>query len=516
MVKIVLTTDRTLMSEYRHVPLLQFLGCAPTQVPKFIFDYLAPSIPHNDGIVLFAPYSLRKVESALLRSYAQKDIVVVHPNYIHRFIDTDTKIVGISTMDPLGLGPLTMMFTLGGLYTSYTKKAFLDLMYSITRIKRSLNGKFKVVVGGPGAWQIELKREIMKKLGIDHLVLGEVDTVAHKIFNDIENDDADEIIKVSVTNDAESIPCIVNPSMHGMVEVMRGCGRNCEFCDVNLRRVKYFDSKKVVTEILVNVKAGVGRVWAHSEDIFSYKIENRRDFMPNRDAIWNLFEAIMATPGVYHCNPTHGTISPVAADPQMIVKLSKILRAGPNHWIGIQSGLETGSPTLMRKYMPSKAKPFSADEWDEVVYEGTKILNENYWFPAYTIILGLPNETEEDCWDTIRLIDRMEKKLPEELGEKAHFTVTPLSFVPIGALKDKEFFNVSEGLNEARWCVIYRSWRHLALEAEQYLPRILRSNPLQSFILNSLANFGVRIVLWCIKRFGEKLGFDPEKALRVS
>ncbi|MEM2430233.1 MAG: radical SAM protein, partial [Nitrososphaerales archaeon] len=330
------------------------------------------------------------------------------------------------------------------------------------------------------------------------------------------NGSADEVIRCSSSIDAESIPCIVNPSAHGLVEVMRGCGRNCEFCDVNLRRVKYFDIKKVIEEILVNVRGGNGRVWAHSDDIFSYKIENRREFIPNRDAICDLFKAIMSTPGVFHCNPTHGTISAVVADPKMIVELSKILKAGPNHWIGIQSGLETGSPTLMRKYMPTKAKPFSAEEWDDVIYEGTKILNENYWFPAYTIIMGLPNETEEDCWDTIRLIDRMEKKLPEELGEKAHFTVTPISFVPIGILKNEKFFDVSKELNEARWCLIYRSWRHIALEAERYLPKALSINPLQRFILSSLMSYGAKIVMWYIKSFGKKLGFNTDKAMRVS
>ena len=31
----------------------------------------------------------------------------------------------------------------------------------------------------------------------------------------------------------DEIPNIVNPSMHGMIEVMRGCGRGCKFCDVS-------------------------------------------------------------------------------------------------------------------------------------------------------------------------------------------------------------------------------------------------------------------------------------------
>jgi len=43
----------------------------------------------------------------------------------------------------------------------------------------------------------------------------------------------------------EDIPDIVEPSMHGMIEVMRGCGRGCKFCDVTLRSLRYYPPEKV-------------------------------------------------------------------------------------------------------------------------------------------------------------------------------------------------------------------------------------------------------------------------------
>ena len=49
--------------------------------------------------------------------------------------------------------------------------------------------------------------------------------------------------------DLEEIPDIVEPSMHGMVEVMRGCGRGCKFCDVTLRSLRYYPPEKVKKEI---------------------------------------------------------------------------------------------------------------------------------------------------------------------------------------------------------------------------------------------------------------------------
>ena len=40
--------------------------------------------------------------------------------------------------------------------------------------------------------------------------------------------------------------------------------------------------------------------------------------------------------------------------------------------------------------------------------------------------------------------------MEDRLGrDKAHFTVTPLAFIPLGALKSVEFFNVEEEISEA-------------------------------------------------------------------
>ena len=44
----------------------------------------------------------------------------------------------------------------------------------------------------------------------------------------------------------DEIPEIVEPTMHGMIEVMRGCGRGCKFCDVTLRSLRYYSPEKVV------------------------------------------------------------------------------------------------------------------------------------------------------------------------------------------------------------------------------------------------------------------------------
>lgn len=516
MARIVLTADATQMSEYWGIPLLDFFSCAPVEkVPRMIFDFLSPPVKHVDGVATMAPYGLRKLEAALYRSYKPEDVVVAHPAHVSKFIDDKTRIVGISTMDPLGLGPVSMMFTDGGRMTAYTKRKFVELVHEIDRAKRRFP-KAKLVVGGSGAWQMEVRDDETRALGVDHVVVGECDHVIGQLCNDIEFNGSPEFIHVPRGPKLEDIPDIVAPTVHGLVEVMRGCGRNCQFCEPNLRVAKYYPTEKIIREIKVNTKVGNPNVWVHSEDIFLYKLEDKKGFMPNHEAVSDLFKTVMSVPGITYSNPTHGTTSPAVADPDLIREISETARLGSDRYIGIQSGLETGSCELIRKYMPLKVKPFSPDEWQDVIYNGTRIFNENYWFPAYTIIVGLPGETTEDALDTVRLIDRMEKGLRKEIGNKAHFTVTPLSFVPLGVLKNKSFFNIDEGIDEARFWVIYRSWRHTVLELHTLPPTLMKLNPVFKSVFTALCWFGSKKILDGIKAWGRSLGFDADKSLRVN
>jgi Fe-S oxidoreductase len=513
---VLLTADKTLFSEYRNIPLLQFLGCAPAEkVPKVIFDALSPYTELQEGLPVRAPYDVRLVESVLVDHLGGEKVKVVTPKNIERYIDNDTKVVGVSTMDPLGLGPVTMMFTNGGRDTGYTKYYFYQLIRKLNFLRNADGKRFKIVVGGPGTWQIEIRSKVMDELGIDHLVVGETEHVLPQIMDDIVEGRADRIIKVKDYPKVEQIPLIKGATLHGLLEVNRGCGRNCEFCLPNLRSARNLPIEHILKNISVNVKYGEHNVWAQSEDIFLYNLEDHRYMNPNWDALVELFSAITGAEGVKHTNPTHGTISAPASNPEKFKKLSEAMKASPDNIIGLQPGLETGSVRLVKKYMPRKALPFSAEEWPEVVFEGTKVLNENYWVPAYTAIVGFPGETDDDVIDTIRLIDRMEKELPEKIGEKAHWTVTVLSFDPLAALAESEFFDVESQLTEMRFYLIYRTWRHIVLEVERFLPHVVK-NSLAKGILTRFFRYGSKKVLDALGAWGKARGYDPEKALTIT
>jgi radical SAM superfamily enzyme YgiQ (UPF0313 family) len=147
---------------------------------------------------------------------------------------------------------------------------------------------------------------------------------------------------------------------------------------------------------------------------------------------WVLFvcAAVMESKGILHTNPTHGRISIPAAYPELMKRLSEIIRAGPSNWIGLQTGVETGSDELARKHMPNKALPLKIGS--DGSWQGTYVMNKYYWRPAFTVQVGQAAETPEDNWETVALINRMSNSEVDE-GRPFEFTITPMQNVPVAA-----------------------------------------------------------------------------------
>ena len=303
--------------------------------------------------------------------------------------------------------------------------------------------------------------------------------------------------------------------MHGMVEVMRGCGRGCKFCDVTLRSLRYYSPEKVQKEIEVNIKkTGLDRAWLHSDDIFVYGMDIRtaKNMEPNRDALEDLFKAVMAT-GIRHTNPTHGTLSGAIADERLVPNISKIINAGPDNLTGIQCGFETGSTRLIEKYADRKLAPYSPDEWHWVVKEGVKTLNENYWIPAFTLIMGLDNDEQpEDGWETIRLISELEREQPE-----AMFTATPLTFVPIGLLEKSEFYDMGQDNDPTQLGVMYKTWQHnFKYGIQKFMTKTGKhgsAGRIKAAAFNGLARSLGGVPLGAMERYARRKGREHERVI---
>ena len=564
--KVVLSADRTLMSPYRGISLASFFGCAPAldpnrnhntfwyrvlgqQVtPKVLFDFICNPIEQTDGRANYAPYGLRKVEAALVRDgYTRDQVVVAHPDHIEKFIGPETEVVGTYEMDPLGMGPVTMTFTYGRKQMSYDEFYSRDLHQRIVAAKRKNGSNAKILAGASGTWQYNYDPAKIEEYDLYGIVEGdlggigpEIDGTGGRFFDALINGEMETAnpfkkreFKVEIKEFArdgrkyhgrfihcwdqpsvDEIPNIINPSMHGQVEVMRGCGRGCKFCDVTLRPLRYYPVEKVQKEIEINMKyGGLKNAWVHSDDIFVYGLNPRttKNMQPNREAIEELFKGIMAT-GVEHTNPTHGTLAGAIADERLVPNVSKIIKASPSNHIGIQCGFETGSIRLIGKYADRKLAPYQPAEWHWVVKNAVKTLNENYWVPAFTIIMGLNNdETPEDSWETIRLIHELETEQPD-----SKFTVTPLTFVPIGLLEKSAFFDIGNSIDAPKLGVMYKTWQHNFKHGiQKFMRKVGRENPIKNLFFAALARSLGGVPLGAMERYARKKGLEHERVIET-
>ncbi len=544
MAKYVLISDTTLSHDYRDFPLLDFLPSAPSdQLPNFIYNYLRGRTPGDaTGRAKFAPYALRKIEAALLREYSPEEVVIAHEDSLGEFVDEDTELIGVSTMDPFGLGPLTMSYSVF-FQTDAPAFVYKEFQRLLKNVNKARKGKrAKLVVGGPGVWELTVRPEELDNLGIDYAFQGEADDIICKLFEYLTSPEADSpqvdngfyrgfktfdsnFHQAWVGNDRfitryqfakqypklEDIPPIVNPSIKGMVEVMRGCGVACDFCEVTLRPLRYYTPLQVRKEIEVNVKAGINHAWLHSDEIFAY--EHGKNYVPNPEALFDLFTTVMETKGIEHTNPTHGRISIPAAYPEMLKKLSEIIRAGPNNWIGLQVGVETGSDRLAKIHMPNKTLPLKIGPdgtWQEIVWRGTYVMNKYYWRPAFTVQVGQNSENEEDNWETVALINRMSNS-EIDTGRPFEFTITPMQNVPLGHIKSRKSM-INLKLNQSQLAVYYASYKHLAKIARRDAMKDAKGNIFTSLATGTLIGAGGWAMLRVISGICKKEGLDLDKA----
>ncbi|MFB0561137.1 MAG: radical SAM protein [Candidatus Lokiarchaeia archaeon] len=445
-VPIVLTADRTLMSNYLGGMFLGFSSCVPAGfIPPYLYYkiFSPPVEVSRKGAAILAPYGTRKIEAALLRyGFDEKDIIVTSPEHLSRVVGPDTKVVGITETDPLGIGPATTTFR--GLFGGLPLMAweFLRILLQI----RLSKFKPKIFVGGPGAWQLD-DQEIRRVLGISCVVIGEGDIVVPSLFEKaIKGENIPGVIYTDPVS-LDNIPLIRRPSVCGLVEIARGCGRGCKFCTPTLRIFRCPPVDYILKEVKVNLRSGSPDILLHAEDVLRYKAKG---LSINNKAVTSLFRAVKNHPGVKSVEISHFALSSVAAAPQLVEEISEILKLNAKNWLSGQTGLETGSPKMAKQHMYGKCKPFSYKEWPDVVVQAFKVLSENHWVPVSTLILGLPDETDKDIWDTIHLI--------RELSNFKSMIV-PLFFVAMGTLGKEKSFTIND-MNTAHAELLLECWEH--------------------------------------------------------
>jgi radical SAM superfamily enzyme YgiQ (UPF0313 family) len=480
--KIVLTANRTLMSHYNGLVFLGFGACISKGViPDMLyFSVMCPSIEANkDGSAVNAPCGTRKIESALLNgNFKDEDIIVARPDHLDKVIGPNTKVLSITEIDPLGIAPATSMFRnmFGG--DAYMSVKFEELLEH-PHVQKY---KPKIIIGGPGAWQLE-DAEVQNRYGLDCVIIGDGEKMVGEIVEKAVNDkELPGVVRGEVVGE-EEIPLIKNPTIDGIVEISRGCGRGCKFCAPTLQKFRCLPVEHILKEVELNLMAGKQPL-LHAEDILRYKAKG---FNVNTEAVTDLFRQVSNYPGVDQVQISHFALSSAASAPDAVGEISNILELDKKgEWLSGQTGIETGSPRLIEDIMGGKCKPYKPEDWPQVVVDAFGILSDNSWVPVSTLIIGIPGETEQDIQLTIDLV--------RELKEFKSIIV-PLFFVSQGGLRKKSESFSMDKMTPKQCELLMESWRHSLNWAETLLDeyfKMTRDNHVKSFLAKRIFAFSSR------------------------
>ncbi len=155
-----------------------FIQMAMASMPVWMEGVLTSKYPNwrkveysADGTARYMPAGVRLLEASLLREWPASDIVCCYPDDLHRFVGPKTRVVAVSTHNPLGV-----TFA-AGVYTSIFGSSKMPINSRYARELFALikgnpyRGSFKVIVGGSGGWQIS-QTDSFEELSVDCVVDG--------------------------------------------------------------------------------------------------------------------------------------------------------------------------------------------------------------------------------------------------------------------------------------------------------------------------------------------------------
>ncbi len=515
MPKVILTSDQATFTDFSGSDTFGFGLCLPYRlVPALVqYRFLSPPIRLINDKVPYAPYPLCKIEAALLASgFKRDDIRIVPPNCLSRAVDEDVAVVGVHVLDPMGLAPVswTLRVLTGGGETC-TRYEFEKLMLIIKNLKRKY--KFKLIVGGPGVWQL---RGLEDKYGIDVLFEGEAELTFPKIARDIIQGREVPRHVLGEPPPPGLIPSIVTPSRNGMVQITRGCPRRCKFCSPTMFNFRSIPLETILKEIEINLKSGIKTIGLVTEDIMLYGANGLK---LNVSAIKKLFDNATRLARKYNVSEpigfSHVTLSSALIAKEAVEHISEVDELDADRPLFPQVGLESGSPRIVAKYFGGKLYPWKPSEWWNVVINGSKLLNDNYWYPCYTYIIGFPDATPNDYVLTTELID----KLKEEGFKGWTF---PLILIPIGGTLIeksgyKEFQTLEKLPQEAVDCMV-AGWRQSIKFSYEIYPKLLSSirNPITRKILTVLTKKAIDAMVGWIEGVSKDPGIIERAYSKVN
>ena len=458
----ILTTDRTMMTNHHGKEFLGFMTTSPAVgLPERLWMWLcAPKMKTDKaGRVWQAPYGLRKIEAALID--AGFKAAVVDPSELKKY-SKSVKAILIGHHDFFAFcAPSSTWWVITG-KEPVNRKYFMKLMES-PAIREAKKRGAKLIVGGPAAWQWLHMTEYWTKWGVDTVVDGEAEKVIVDLAQRIiEGRTLPKYVYVGPQEapSIEEIPIIKHASVNGLVEIMRGCPRGCKFCSVTLRPLRYIPLDVIEKEISVNVREGVRYGLLHSEDVLIY---GANGVHPRPKPLFKLHEITLK---YYRAIAwSHSSLSAIVCaerEHKLVSKLTEyIFSKTGQKFLGLQTGIETGSPRLAKEIMSAKAAPYKVEEWPDIVEEAFAIMHDNMIIPAATLILNVPNETTDDIIKTAELLERL---------KPYRSLIVPMYFVPLGVLKDQSLqIRIKPEHVDIMWLCLEHAFRWVPVISKMYL-----------------------------------------------
>lgn len=198
------------------------------------------------GQAKYVPQGLRVVEALLAQRFPEEDIAVCYPDQLDQFVGPDTQVVGIHAHNPLGITFATDVYAYfyGADVEPINAEEFRRLI--LHPLLRQHKSHLKIIVGGPGAWQIE-KKGLQDEWLIDCIFDGEAEERVADLF---EAALRGEVLPRRVEGQSprmESIPRLRHRSTFGAVEITRGVGAAVSFARLHCVQAKVFRSSKSST-----------------------------------------------------------------------------------------------------------------------------------------------------------------------------------------------------------------------------------------------------------------------------
>jgi radical SAM superfamily enzyme YgiQ (UPF0313 family) len=388
---------------------------------------------------------LRRVEAALLAGgWTREEVAIVREDQLDQAIGSATRVIGISSGEPAGLGmnSSTMTAIAGG--QIYPQAMFRRLLAKIHRLNRG--PRAKIVLGGPGAWQIAGNPAARKELGIDHVVTGYAESGAAAIFRSLARGEPLPEVVPGGWHPAVPIPPLCGASTMGVVEISRGCGLGCSFCTIARVPMVHLPPETILADVRTNVAAGVENVAVLSEDCFRYGADGTK---ARPEALISLLQDIRRIPRVRLIQVDHaGVASAAQYDDRQLETLHDLLVGedrGRYAWVNV--GVETVAEELLKGAGAAGKRGREVSQpWGEFCDRQLRRLCRAKFFPLASLVIGLPGERDVHLQETLAWV--------ESLGGQ-RMAVFPLLYAPVDGRQPPD----PRGLGPLHWQLIKACYR---------------------------------------------------------